>query len=309
VFASTTANPQCKLSAPRPVNPGGIKEATDNPEAFFRRAARKLDVRQVERLVIVEPDIGIGFGPGIARDLMVGQLQRQLMTAIKSAFEDQRRARLSEEAIPPVGVWGDGTPVDGAWKAQLRLNRSVTRGIDVHVVFRSPGNPPRVIEIPGHFVAALLPENYEQVLLMKSAKPIFKVREDLLDIEIEIKRPSSRLFCFFLEASGEATLLFPTLTTNNRNMFGPPRDGQKHFPRDFLPGTWRMKTPQDLFFHCITAKWVAGAIETQWLNNTIESRTQRQLNPAIDADMTRQLLLEIRRSEGYAEAVTEIVSR
>ncbi len=301
VFAWTTTNPQCKVSAPRPVYPGDVKEATDNPDAFFRRAVRKLDVRQVERLVIMEPDIGVGFGPGIARDLMVGQLQRQLMTAIRSAFEEQRRGRLSDAGIPPVGIYGDGTAVLGAWKAWLRLNREVTRGIDVHVVFQSPADPPRIVDVPGHFAATLLPENYEQVLLVKAAKSPFRVKEDPLDVEIEVKRPS-RLFCFGLEANGEATPLYPTLPTLKDNLFN---GGKKRFPKDFYErinlDAWKPKIPQDFFFHCIATKWrPSERLETQWVHKVGQS---------IDADTTRQLLMELRRSEGYAEAVTEIVSR
>jgi hypothetical protein len=307
VFAWTT-DLQCKLDARKPISTAGIKDAIDNPEAFFRLAARKLDVRQVERLVAMPPQIGIGFSNAIVSHALVRQLQEQLVTAIRSEFADQRRSRLSETPPPPAGLFGDGPSVPdlaGAWRARLRLGRTA-RGIDVHVEFTSPDSPSRIVDVPGHFAKELLPDFEKPVLTVRATKPIFKVKEDPLDIEVEVMRPS-RLFCFFLEASGEATLLFPTFS-KNKNWFGASGGKPLHFAKDFWGRTVPLTTAGDYFFDCIATKYDPSVL-TLWLDNTIEARKGRGQDGGIKADLTLKILTELRGSEDAAEAMTEIVSR
>jgi hypothetical protein len=306
-----TANLECQRSADAGIRVGEIKDPADDPEAFFRAAARELDDKQIERLVVMPPEIGIGIGAGLSSQAMVQQLQEQLVAAIRRTFQNRSRLRFNDAPVPAVGLYGDGMAAAEAWHAKLRLGRS-PRGIEVHVEFRSPGSPQRIFDVPGHFAPDILPTNLDPpVLRMRAAKTPFKVNEDPLDVQIEVLRGPSRLFCFFLEPNGEATLLYPTHATLSGNLFTP---GKKQFPRDFfvrMTRPWLLDAANDFFFYCVaTQRPLPDELQAQWLQNTVQARQERHdERKSIDPDTTRQILSALRQSEGYAEASTEIVSK
>jgi hypothetical protein len=306
VVTAYTVDLGCKRTAEQAVHVGGIKDPPDDPEAYFRFAAKELDERQIERLLVMPPEIGVGIGQGNAGQGMARQLQEQLAAAIRRTFKDRSIMRLHDAPLPIVGLWGDGTPPSGAWRAWMRLNRSA-RGIEVHVEFRSPEG--RVVDAPaGHFSADIMPANLDPQILRMPAVKTVKVREEPLEVEVEVLKGPSRLFCFFLEPNGEATLLYPR--TPAGNVFSA---GKKRFPDDFFPGMtrpWTVDEPSDFFVHCAATRGpLPEDLYRKWFLNTIKARQDRRESTSMDPVLSRDIISALRQTEGYAEAATEIVSK
>jgi hypothetical protein len=305
---ATTVDLACKRSAEKAVRVGEINDPPDDPEAFFRSAAKGLDERQIERLLVMPPEIGVGIGYGNASQGMAHQLQQQLAAAIRRTFKDRRLWRLSDDPIPAVGLYGDGTRPSGAWQARMRLNRS-GRGIEVEVEFLSPGEPPRTVDsLAGHFQENVLPKNLDPPVLRMPALKTLKVNADPLEVEVEVLKGPSRLFCFFLEPNGEATLLYPQTLAGKTFTAGKMR-----FPNDFfdrMTRPWTVDDANDFFLHCAATRGpLSDDLQRLWLQNTVPERKKRNASDSVDPVMASEIISKLRQSDGYAEAFTQIVSK
>jgi hypothetical protein len=301
-----TADLNCQRGAAAAVRVGNIKESPDDPDAFFKFAARDLDERQIERLLVMPPDIGIDYG-NRGYD-MARHLQERLAKAIRGTFEYRRRLHLNDAPVPSVGLFGEGMAPDGAWRAKMRLRRS-GRGIEVDVQFSSPDNPPHVIDAPtGLFSSDILPASLDQFVLRMPAVKTLKVKEDPFEVRIELLKGPSHLFCFYLEPNGEATLVYPM--TLAANVFTA---GEKRFPNDFFPGmtkSWTVDEPNDFFLHCAATRGTLPEdLQRRWLQNTVPARKGRREKESVDPVLANEIISALRQSEGYAEAATEIVSK
>lgn len=295
----------------RVVVTGDIRDAPDQPQALFQNAARQLNDGGIERVVVMPTEVGDGLGIDNATRIVVDRLQRQLVSAIRDTFSRRSRTSLTDRPLPAVEPYGSGMAVATAWQARLRLDRA-PHGFDVAVEFRGPRG---VFEVSGQFAPDLLPATAgAPVLKVRAAKAPFRVG-DTLDVRIEMLRPG-RLFCFILDQSGEATLLYPTYETRRErdNLFQGSKTELK-FPEDFRlpialgPG----REPAVEFFHCIaTAQPLRGDLESKWFKNTAAQRALDMPDqpPSIAPGEARDLLFGLRDSEGYGEgsARIEIVS-
>jgi hypothetical protein len=306
--AAYTIGADCDGPA-RTVAAGDIRDAPDAPGGFFRHAARELDDGRIERLVVMPLEVGISLGIDNSTRNIVDQLQAQLVSAIRQTFKDRSRLRPSDRAIPPVLPYGEGMAIAGAWQARLHLDRA-PQGIDVRVEFRSPGSPPSVFDVTGHFAPDILPANAgAPVLRVRAAKMPFHVG-DRLDVRIEVLR-QARLFCFMLDQAGEATLLYPTYETQRErdNLYGRS-DGELKFPERFrLPITLGpMPEPTVEFFHCIaTGQPLRDRLKALWFENTAAQRIlDKPDQPSVAPGTAHDILSGLRESEGYAEASARI---
>jgi hypothetical protein len=308
----------CQRTALHNISVGDIKDPFDDPEAFFRDAARKLPDKNIEKLVVMQPGIGIGFGNGVSTSVIVQGLEAKLVGAIRDTLKKWNP--LSERLPYVAPIFADGMPLSGAWQARLYLSRS-TRGIEVRVEFRDPGGL-TTGDASGHFAPDLLPTNFDKpVLEMRPAKTPFKAGPyELLDVRIRVRQPS-RLFCFILSpARGEAaTLLYPTSESLNdrENLFGPQDEeiqftGATDINHDQFKIGARiaLEKPIHEFFYCIAlAQPPPEKLTALWLENTVRARLQGNRIPIwVDPDRAREILSGLRQIDGAAEAFAEIVS-
>jgi hypothetical protein len=309
-----TVNEGCQRNARTLIAAGDIKDPPDSPEPFFRDAARRLPDRAIERLMVMPPDLGIGFGSGNAVSVTAQGLQEKLASAIRETLEKRSLMRLTESSAHVGLAFADRMALSGAWQARLHLRRSA-QGIDVRVEFRDPAGA-TVRDATGHFAADLLPVNFDPpVLEVRAGKPAFNAgAHDKLDVRVRVLRPSS-LFCFVLapEQGEEATLLYPTSESlrDRDNVFGP-QDGEMPILDRFTRGIGveiTMEKPLDEFFHCIaTPQPPPDRLKAQWLKNTLRARAGRGVGYAADPVTAREILSGLRQIDGAAEAFAEIVS-
>jgi hypothetical protein len=293
---------------------GDIRAPLDVPGKFFEDAAEKLPERDVERVVVMPAyieNLGILFA-----DRRVEELREQLAGAIRRMFESRNRMHLGEGNVPPVGLYGS-MDLSNAWQARLYLGRG-RQQINVRVEFRGPDRQPRS-DYGGHFASnSVSAHSDSKVLVVAAAKTPFRLH-DRLDVKIAVLRPS-HLFCFVLDADGEATLLYPTdETERDGNRFDRAHseihfpDGFKHPTFGYLPlglgGPITLDRPIDEFFDCIvTRQPLQGELKTLWFKNTYSWLNRHHQKPAIGPDEISKILSGLRHSDGYDESIAEIVA-
>jgi hypothetical protein len=145
--AAFSANLECQRTAQSLIPVGDIKDPLDDPDAFFKDAAKKLPDKNVERVVVMPPAVGRGIDRA-----MVQRLQKQLVTAIRNTFQSRSFLHGYEEPIPPVELDDVGMADAGAWQARLHLDPS-SQGTDVRVEFRGPASHPGGFDVTGHFAS------------------------------------------------------------------------------------------------------------------------------------------------------------
>jgi hypothetical protein len=152
VIAYAYADDRLCVGLTRSIAIGKIVEAPDVPGRFFERAARKLPDKNIERVVVMPPDIA-GFGNIIPARILGQRLREQLADAIKKVFQTRSQLSPRDSGRPPVLADVGGLDASQAWKAILHLNRSSQGGIEVRVEFLSPGNQSGSLVDNGYFAS------------------------------------------------------------------------------------------------------------------------------------------------------------
>jgi hypothetical protein len=148
------------------------------------------------------------------------------------------------------------------------------------------------------------PENSGKVVRMHAEKSPFRV-DDRLDVRIEVLRPS-RLFCFLLHQTCEATLLYPAYP-GQENSFSRSKAEMK-FPDDFKTYVTLdpYRAPVVEFFHCIATEEPLRDELEKWFKNTAALRLEEKRSLSVASVEAGEILSELRKSEGYDEAWTKI---
>jgi hypothetical protein len=177
VVAYAYTNGRECVGATRSIAVGQISKSPDVPDKLFQRAARRLpSSKGIERLIVMPPDMS-GFADGMPARVMARQLQGQLVNAINQVFETRAERNPAGDIIrSPAQRYVDGMDGSGAWHALLHLSRS--RGIDVVVEFRGPGNQPgsEGTSDSGYFALDILPADSDPAVIAEAEAVCSSVR-------------------------------------------------------------------------------------------------------------------------------------